>query len=576
MKFNLLSLIILLIINSNFLSAQTTYFIKYKENVSFSDIEQKVQQDQFIPAGSLFQIPAELKSVDYLAKGIAKSNDVLGRIIKITFVDDVDEGAFLQLQSLDENIEYVQKATTYQINFVPDDSLVSQQWALSKIQAFDAWDKTQGADSVLIGMIDTGIDYFHPDLQNKIFQNPGETGNGKETNGIDDDNNGFIDDYRGWDFTDRVGFPFDSSGGDYLGWDNDPLDEQGHGTYISGIAAAQTNNFTGIAGAAPNIKLMNLRAFDPGGYGEEDDVAAAILYAVQMGVKVLNMSFGDYSFSFVLRDVVQFAYSQNMVLVGSSGNQNSSLPHYPSGYSEVICVGNSTQDDFRAGNSNYGSTLDLMAPGTQIVTTARNNNYASISGTSAATPHVAAAAALILSLGNFTNEEVKQILKSTSDDIDEPGWDIFTGAGRLNMYRAVTVIAPSVIKFNHPKQDFATLDAELKINASVLSPLFSNYSLYYGYGLNPANWISLIEQGSNQFSNEDIFALSLSSLPDTVYCLRLVVALNNGRTLEERVNFFIMRTSPEVTLIKLSAVGTLLITVIRQLSLRQCTQMNQP
>ena len=283
--------------------------------------------------------------------------------------------------------------------------------------------------------------------------------------------------------------------------------KQGHGTYISGIAAAQTNNNTGIAGAAPNIKLVNLRAFDPGGYGEEDDVAAAILYAVENGVKVLNMSFGDYSFSYVLRDVVQYAYSKNIVLVGSAGNSNSSLPHYPSGYSEVICVGNSTQDDFRAGSSNYGSTLDLMAPGTQIVTTARNNNYASINGTSAATPFISAATALILSLGNYTNEEVKQILKSTSDDIGEPGWDIYTGAGRLNLYRAVTVVAPSVIKFNHPTQDFATLEDSLTINATVLSPLFSNYSLYYGYGFNPSNWISLLEQGTNQFSNQDIFTL---------------------------------------------------------------------
>ncbi len=487
MRYNQFLLILLLIAYSQ-LSAQTTYFIKYKENVSLSEIEQKVQQDQFVPAGVPFQIQSAVRSVDYLSKGIAKSNDVLGRIIKISFTNDVDEGAFLQLQSLDQNIEYVQKATNYQINFTPNDSLLAQQWALNKIQAFDAWNKTQGTDSVLIGVIDTGIDYLHPDLKNKIWQNPGESGNGKETNGIDDDNNGFIDDYQGWDFTDRVGFPFDSSGGDYLGWDNDPIDEQGHGTYISGIAAAQTNNLTGVAGAAPNIKLVNLRAFDPGGYGEEDDVAAAIIYAVQMGVKVLNMSFGDYSFSYVLRDVVRYASSKNMVLVGSSGNGNSSNPHYPSGYSEVICVGNSTQDDFRAGNSNYGSTLDLMAPGTQIITTARDNKYSSVSGTSAATPHVAAAAALILSLGNFTNEEVKQILKSTSDDIDEPGWDIYTGAGRLNMFRAVTVTAPSVIRFNHPTQDFATLDDSLKINATVLSPLFSYYSLYYGYGLNPTNW----------------------------------------------------------------------------------------
>jgi subtilisin family serine protease len=549
MRSNLLILFLLIITSSN-LIAQTTYFIKYKESVSIAEIERKVEQDQFIPQGmqSLLQ-SADLKSVNYLAKGIAKSDEVLGRIVKITFTDDVDEGAVLQLQSLDENIEYIQQATTYQINFTPDDSLLSQQWALNKIQAFSAWDKTQGADSVLIGSIDTGIDYLHPDLQNKIWRNPGETGNGKETNGIDDDNNGFIDDYRGWDFTDRVGFPFDSSGGDYLDWDNDPMDENNHGTYIAGISGAQTNNYIGVAGAAPNIKIVNLRAFDPGGYGEEDDVAAAILYAVEMGVKVINMSFGDYSFSYVLKDVIHYAYSKNVVLVGSSGNSNSSLPHYPSGYSEVICVGSSTQDDFRSGNSNYGSTLDLMAPGNQIVTTARNNSYASISGTSAATPHVSAAAALILSLGSYSNEEVKQILKSTSDDIDEPGWDIYTGAGRLNMFRAVTVVAPSVIKYNHPKQDFATLSDSLNINATVLSPLFSYYRLYYGYGLNPSNWIALIEQGSNQFSNEDIYTLDLSNLPDSVYTLRLVVQLTNGRTLEERVNFFISRTPPLAELI---------------------------
>lgn len=548
MRFKYFSIIFLILFCSQ-LSAQTTYFIKYKNNVSRNEIEQKVQQDQFLPIGTPFQIQSDVRSVEFLAKGIVADDEILGRIIKINFINDIDEGTFLQLQNLDQNIEYVQKAETYQINFTPNDSLLSQQWALNKIRAFDAWNKTQGSDSILIGVIDTGIDYLHPDLQNKIWQNPGEIGNGRETNGIDDDNNGFVDDYQGWDFTDRVGFPFDSTGGDYLGWDNDPLDEQGHGTYISGIAAAQTNNFTGVAGAAPNIKLVNLRAFDPGGYGEEDDVAAAILYAVQNGVKVLNMSFGDYSFSYVLRDVVQFAYSKNLVLVGSSGNGNSSVPHYPSGYSEVICVGNSTQDDYRAGNSNYGSTLDMMAPGSQIVTTARNNNYASISGTSAATPFVAATAALILSLGNYTNEEVKQILKSTSDDIGEPGWDIYTGAGRLNMYRAVTVTAPSVIKFNHPTQDFATLDDSLKINATVLSPLFSFYSLSYGYGLNPTNWISLIQQGSNQFSNEDIYTLSLTSLPDTVYALRLVVQLTNGRTLEERVNFIISRTPPVAQLI---------------------------
>jgi len=544
----------ILFLISHFSFAQNSFFIKYKESVPLTDVEQKVRSQQFIPSGVPFQAPAGVQSVNYLAKGLAKSDEVLGRIIKITFNGNVDENSFLQLQSLDPTIEYIQKSNIYQMDLVPNDSLVSQQWALEKIQAFDAWDITQGSDTVLIGLIDTGIDYFHPDLKNKIWQNPGEigldnNGNDKRTNGIDDDNNGFIDDYRGWDFTDRVGFPFDSTGGDYLGWDNDPFDEQGHGTYISGIAAAEVNNQVGIAGVAPNIKLVNLRAFDPAGYGEEDDVAAAILYAVEMKVKVVNMSFGDNSFSLVLRDVIQYAYSRNLVLVGSSGNSGSSAPHYPSGYSEVICVGNSTSADYVAANSNYGSTIDLVAPGTQIITTARNDKYATINGTSAATPHVAAAAALILSLGSYTNEEVKQILKTTTDDIGDPGWDLLSGAGRLNLFHALNSPAPSIIKFNNPKQDFSTLENDLVINATVLSPLFSSYGLYYGYGYNPLDWNTLIQNGTDQFSNQDIYTLNLTTLPDSVYCLKLVVQLTNGRTLEERVNFYISRTPPEAQLI---------------------------
>ncbi|MCK7523054.1 MAG: S8 family serine peptidase [Ignavibacteriales bacterium] len=308
---------------------------------------------------------------------------------------------------------------------------------------------------LLIGVIDTGIDFDHFDLSSQIYFNPGEngidnSGKSKRSNNIDDDGNGFVDDFMGWDFTDRVGFPFDSTGGDYLDWDNNPKDEQGHGTYIAGISSASINNLYGIAGTAPGSRLLNIRAFDPNGYGEEDDVAAAILYAVQMGAKVINMSFGDNAFSFVLRDIIRYAYSRGVVLIASAGNSGSSNPHYPSGYSEVVCVGNSTSDDFVAGSSNIGSTIDLVAPGSLIITTAMDNNYAVISGTSASAPFVSGAAALILSLENFTNEEIKQILKSTTDDIGTPGWDLKSGAGRLNLFKALSVIAPSKIKINTP------------------------------------------------------------------------------------------------------------------------------
>ena len=554
MKFSVLLILSFLIFFIPNIYCQNTYFIKYKSSVSKEQINQKINGQKLLDTDTGLSKKGNIKSINYLAKGLGNNDEILSRIVKVTFDNTVSESSILELQNSDSSIEYIEKSSIYKIDTVPNDSLVIEQWALQKILAFDAWNITEGDTTILLAIVDTGIDYLHPDLKNKIYYNPGEIGTDnlgrdKRRNGIDDDNNGFVDDYMGWDFTDRVGFPFDSSGGDYLGWDNDPMDEHGHGSSVAGIAGAETNNVTGIAGVSPNVKLLNLRAFDPGGYGEEDDVAAAIIYAVQMDVKVINMSFGDNSFSLVLRDVIRYAYSKNVVLVGSSGNDGSENPHYPSSYLEVISVGNSTEEDYVASNSNYGSTVDLVAPGTLILTTARNNSYALVSGTSAATPHVSAATALILSLQNFSNEEVKQILKSTTDDIEGRGWDLRSGAGRLNLYRALTVVAPSVIKINSPGQDFAILDNELTINATVLSPYFINYSLYYGTGFNPVNWSTLIQDGLNQFADKDIYTLDISTLPDTVYTLRLVVSLSNGRTSEERVNFYINRKSPVAELI---------------------------
>ncbi len=556
MKFNqflILASLILLTIPS---FAQTTYFIKYKSNVPIDIVDSKIS-DQII-SNSIGDRPVSLPSynVDYLAKGLGRGDEVLGRVIKVNFSENVDEANFTSMLSSDNDIEYIQKSTNYQLDIVPNDSLISQQWALQKIKAFDAWDIAQGVDTVLLGIIDTGIDYNHPDLANKIFVNSGETGtdqfgNDKKSNGVDDDGNSFIDDYRGWDFTDRVGFPFDSTGGDYLDWDNDPFDDQGHGTYISGIAGAESNNLYGISGAAPKIKLLTLRAFDPGGYGEEDDVAAAILYAVVMGSKVINMSFGDNAFSYVLRDVIRYAYSQDVILIASAGNSGSSAPHYPSGYSEVICVGNSTQEDYVAGSSNFGSTIDLVAPGSLIMTTAKNSGYALISGTSASAPFVSAAACLVLSKQSFTNEEIKQILKSTSDDIGESGWDLRSGAGRLNILKALSVTAPSIIKFHTPTQDFATSGNNITIVVSVLSPYFTNYSLEVGTGFNPTNWLPLITNSLTQISNQEIFNLNVSGYLDSVYTLRLIVNQTTGRTLEERINFHIDRTAPVTELISM-------------------------
>lgn len=555
MKYSLIVLFsVLLFTAANF--AQSTYFIKYKDSVSEENISAKISGRQILPSIESFSVTNDQINARFFGNGIARGEDIIGKLVTITVPQSLTADDLLTIESYDADIEYIQPSNLYQVNYIPNDSLIADQWALSKIEAYDAWDITGGADSIIIGVIDTGIDYLHPDLANKLFINQGEmgpdgAGGDKMNNGIDDDGNGFIDDYRGWDFTDRVGFPFDSTGGDYLFWDNDPMDENGfsHGTSVAGIIGAETNNGIGIAGAAPNVTILNLRAFDPTGYGEEEDVAAAIIYAVNMGAKVINMSFGDYSFSYVLRDVIRYAYARGVVLVASAGNSNSSDPHYPSGYSEVISVGNSTENDFVAGSSNYGSTIDLVAPGTGIWTTVRNYDYQEFNGTSAAAPFVAAAAGLVLSQGNFTNEEVKQIIKSTTDDIGSAGWDERSGAGRLNINKALSVLSPSIVSFITPYQDFATSDSTMPIVATAISPYFLEFDLYVGEGLNPETWTSLISAGKNQFLRDTLVMLDVTAYKDTAYTMRLVLKQTNGRTMEERVNFHIIRSAPEAEVI---------------------------
>lgn len=538
--------------------SQQTYFIKYKANVSKSDLADKISKKQIINTTTSTSVQNADFKVDYFAKSFGKNIEPLSRIIKVTFNNTQDNSFILQMAAGDPDIEYIEPAHKYHVDIVPNDSLLSQQWALTKIHAFDAWNITEGSDTILVGLVDTGIDYTHPDIKNKIYINPGETGldaqgRDKRTNGIDDDGNGFIDDYMGWDFVDEVGYPFDTTGGDYLGWDNDPMDQYFHGTFVAGIIAAETNNMIGIAGAAPKVKLLNCRAFDPTGNGQEDDAAAAILYAVQMKCKVINMSWGDNSFSLVLQDVIRYAYSQNVVLVASAGNDGNDLPHYPSGYPEVICVGASTEDDNLAGFSDYGSTIDLVAPGTDIVSLGLNDTYLTESGTSASAPFVSATAALILSQKNFTNEEVKQIIKSTSDDLGDPGWDTKFGAGRLNMYRALSVLAPGQIKINSPSRDFGTNKDSLIINATIMSPYFVKYDLYIGQGYNPDQWMPMLLGQKNQVTAANIYQLDLKEMIDTVYTIRIVVTLNTGVVTEERSNFIIIRTPPQISVLGIGA-----------------------
>jgi subtilisin family serine protease len=480
-----------------------------------------------------------------------KKADELNRFIKITVPAVRNLSAILSMYDRDPNVEYAQPNYRHQIDFVPNDSLFSQQTALQVIQAEAAWNIQLASPAIIVGVIDTGIDYHHEDLRNALWINSGEdlNGNGQidasDFNGIDDDGNGFVDDLRGWDFTDAPSFP---DGGDFQIPDNDPLDEHGHGTSVAGLIGATGNNREGIAGLAFGCRVMNLRAGTSLGFLEEDDVASAIVYAVENGARVINMSFGDEVASPLLRDVMRFAYNQNCVLVASAGNSATDKIHYPSGLDETISVGATDDADRLAGFSNYGSSVDVVAPGVSVLTTQRGNSYGPFSGTSASAPLVSALAALVLSkIPDLPNESVKSLITSATDDLGAPGWDNLFAAGRINAARALGSPGFATARIFHPQVDQAFSVAPIGIRATAAGAFLEEYVLQIGLGETPAQWQELIRQKNRQVIDEPIFVLNFDNLADSQYTLRLIAQNKDGTAVEDKVRFFIDRTPPVIS-----------------------------
>ncbi len=440
---------------------------------------------------------------------------------------------------------------------VPDDSLFASQWALQTVRAPEAWQVTAGDPNILIAVIDTGLDFNHPDLRTGIWISPGEDLNhngladSSDFNGIDDDGNGFIDDVRGWDFTDAPNF---TDGGDYLNRDNDPSDENGHGTAVAGIIAATANNRIGIAGFASGCRVMVLRAGTSQGLLEEDDVASAIVYAVQNGARVINMSFGDVVVSPVLRDVIRFAHARGVVLVASSGNSATDKPHYPSGFAETISVGATNKNDLLAGFSNYGATIDIVAPGLEIWTTALDGRYNLFAGTSAAAPFVSALAGLLLSRSpSWSNEMVRAAMINSAQDLGEKSWDRFYGAGRIDAAAALQTeptVARAEILF--PNMDTGFAGGGLIVRGTAIGAYVTSYELAYGFGDNPTEWSRIGRSENRQVLADSLGVWPLANSPDTTYTIRLSVQQQNGRSVEDKIRIFRDSTPPRFSPLKMT------------------------
>ena len=448
----------------------------------------------------------------------------------------------------------------------PNDPRFASQWNLQYLEIRDVWEKATGK-GIIVGVVDTGLDFDHEDIQGQMWVNEKEdlNGNGRldpwpsteNRNGvsgdfdfIDNDGNGYDDDVIGYDFVNVS----NRNIGDDLDPDPIPYDEESHGTSMSGIIAARHNNGLGVSGIAYESKIMSLRAFDISGAGESDDIAAAVLYAVTNGAKVLNFSFGEEYYSPLLHDVIKFAYANGVTMIGSSGNNNWYRKHYPSDFEEVISVGGITERFFKSSISNYGNRVDILAPGQAVPSLSPNNQYSAKSGTSVAAPHVTATVALLLEQNpNLNPQEIKFILENSANDDNEfPGWDPLNGKGILNINRALENKSKGTVTITYPENDAAiniSKSDSLAIIGTVAHPLMRSYSLFVRKGINPFNqpdfrseeefteWIPASERMYDQVVNDTIAMISKSLFKDSIYTVRLKIDLLNNSTYEQRFYF---------------------------------------
>ncbi|MBU0573683.1 MAG: S8 family serine peptidase [Candidatus Margulisbacteria bacterium] len=434
-------------------------------DISTLDVFKKIK---VLKTKKLFQKGAAVKALDAKFPARAKrkpKNRPTPPDMSRYFVLDVPEDADINsiIAELKENphIENAQPSLKYQISMLPDDPYYSSsgswgqsyddQWGMKTINAPGAWDITTGSSNVIVAVIDTGVDYNHPELSSCMWSNTDEIAD----NGIDDDGNGYIDDVRGADFYNRR---------------TDPMDDHGHGTHCAGIISEAGNNGAGIAGLSWNSKIMPLKALNSEGYGWEEDLAEAIIYAVDNGADVLSNSWGGWGNDELIDDAMAYAYSMGCVIVAAAGNDSNDVDLYgPANLDTVIAVASINHSNSRSYFSNWGDSIELAAPGEDVLSLRAagtdmygggghivGTNYYRSDGTSMACPHVAGVAALVIAnKPAFNNEQVRIAMQNSADDLGDAGKDDYYGYSRVNAVRALGVenvfVAP---RLNEMEKDF--------------------------------------------------------------------------------------------------------------------------
>jgi hypothetical protein len=438
---------------------------------------------------------------------------------------------------------------------IPNDPSFSVQWNLNNIDAPAAWALQTGSSQIIIGIVDSGITLTHEDLQTKIWVNQDEIAG----NGLDDDKNGFKDDRRGWDFCNSNGPNCSSLP------DNNPNDEDGHGTHVAGIAAAAGNNGRGITGVSWGATLMAVKSLDKDGKGTTSSIAEGINYAVVNGADVINLSVQSSGSQFpcpgfeTVRLAMQNALQKGVLVIVAAGNQNASALACPGALTEAFAVGATDFSDFRLGNSNRGPELDVMAPGDTIYSTTRGTTpaeqYGFLSGTSMAAPHVSGLVALLLSSKpGLAPHELREIIEATAEDLGSPGYDVEYGHGRINARYA---LESAIGLQTAPAQTFVVVDdgpglvpavRQLQITSGATTPITWRATI------SPTvSWLSLVApvQGTISAASSPL-TLSLTVTRPVTYGLHSATVVitgtnNTGRYLGARKTVVDVRYVPAAT-----------------------------
>jgi subtilase family protein/Big-like domain-containing protein/VCBS repeat protein len=441
----------------------------------------------------------------------------------------------------DAEVEFAEPAHIYSSKQLTNDPFLATSgswgqpyadlWGLFAINAPTAWDSSTGQGTV-VAVVDTGIDYNHPDLAANVWTNPGEI----DSNFLDDDGNGFIDDVRGWNF---------------VFGNNDVTDHNGHGTHVAGTIAAVGNNSTGIVGVAWSSHVMAVKGLDDFGNGFDFTLAPAIEYAAANGADVINASWGGPDTSQSIEEAIQFATGLGVVFVAAAGNNSQdAMTFFPSSSPEAITVAASDPFGNFAFFSNFGPKIDTTAPGVDILSLQAAgtflappviDGYVRQDGTSMAAPHVSGVAALALSQNpGYSTDQVRQIIRSSNTSV--PFDDRF-GYGKLNAAAAVAITYPLEAKITG-LQFASSPIAPITISGVAQGAGFASYLLEYGQGTQPFFWTPFFS--SSTPASGTLGALDPSNLFDGTYTIRLTAFNING-------NGFVDKTQFTLTLVSITS-----------------------